>query len=70
MELLKGKKKFILFLTLTIVLIHWFGGVIVEYLFLGLCAIFISDLILVRLKVIEDRKADRILSRYTNSRET
>jgi len=51
---------------LSIVLIHWFGGVIAGCLFLGLCAIFIADLNLVRLKVIEDRKAERILSRYNS----
>ena len=64
MELFKRKKKFILLITLTIVLIHWFGYMIGGYLFLGLCAIFIADLNLVRLKVLEDRKAERILSRY------
>ena len=36
------------------------------YLFLGLCAIFIADLILVRLKVLEDREAERILSKYNS----
>jgi len=64
MELLKGKKKFILLITLTIVLIHWFGGVIAGCLYLGLCAIFIADFTLVKQKILEDRKAERILSRY------
>jgi len=66
MKLLKGEKKFILLITLTIVLIHWFGSLIGGYLYLGLCAVFIADFTLVKQKILEDRKAERILSRYNS----
>lgn len=66
MELLKGKKKFILLITLFLFMISTYGNAFGGHLFMWLCLIFVTDLILVYLKERKDERAERILVRHNS----
>lgn len=68
MELFKGKKKFILLITFFLFMINTYGNAFGGHLFMWLCLIVITDLILVYLKERTDERAERILVRHNSLR--
>ena len=63
MELLKGRKKFILFFLLLFVFLFLGGSVVIDYIFMGVVIIFMADLFLIKQKEKKERKVEEILSR-------
>ena len=68
MELLKGRKKFILFFLLLFVFLFLGGSVVIDYIFMWLFILFMAELFLVKQKEKKERKVEEILSRYSLSK--
>ena len=69
MELLKGRKKFILFFLLLFVFLFLGGVVVIEYIFMGLFILFMTELFLIKQKKKKERKVEEVLSRYKSKED-